>query len=129
MATVESARSVLFIAFGEVSKKVLCALKKDVKDFVCKWYPSLEVEVPAALLLHVTRYSIFSNSSIILPDYRLLLELHALIYSSHPFLCALALTQGASSIFPVGMVCVIWLLSAMWLCFQNFPLLHADREG
>ena len=27
MATAESARSALFIAFGEVSKKVLCALK------------------------------------------------------------------------------------------------------
>ena len=45
-----------FIASGEVSKR-FCALK----DFVCKWYPSLEVEVPAALLLHVTRCSIFST--------------------------------------------------------------------
>ena len=58
MATAESARSELFIAFGEVSKK---GLQVD---------PSLEVEVPAALLLHVTRYSIFSNSSIILPRLR-----------------------------------------------------------
>ena len=58
MAMAESARSALFFH--------ICALK-DVKDSVCKWYPSLEVEVPAALLLHVTRYSIFSNSSIILP--------------------------------------------------------------
>ena len=32
---------------------------KDVKDFVCKWYPSLKVKVPAAFLLHVTRYSIY----------------------------------------------------------------------
>ena len=80
-------QSALFIAFGEVSKKV-CVLK-DVKDSVCKWYPSLEVEVHAALLLHMTRYSIFSNSSIILPG------LWASIgvtrsYSSRPFLCALA---------------------------------------
>ena len=43
---------------------------KDVKDFVCKWYPNLKVEVPTALLLHVTRYSIYSNSSIILPRLR-----------------------------------------------------------
>ena len=35
------------------SAKRFCALT-DVKDFVCQWYPSLEVEVPAALLLHVT---------------------------------------------------------------------------
>ena len=35
-----------FIAFGEVSKR-FCKLK-DVKDFVCKWYPSLEVEVVSA---------------------------------------------------------------------------------
>ena len=46
-----------FITFGEVSRKVLCA--KDVKDFVCKWYPSLEVKVPTALLLHMTKCSIF----------------------------------------------------------------------
>ena len=32
---------------------------KDVKDFVCKWYPSLKVKVPTAFLLHVTRYSIY----------------------------------------------------------------------
>ena len=44
--------------------------------------------MPAALLLHVTRYSIFSNNSISFPG------LHASIgvtssYSSRPFLCAL----------------------------------------
>ena len=47
-----------------------CALTKNVKDSVCKWHPSLEVEVLAALLLHVTRYSIISKSSIILPGLR-----------------------------------------------------------
>ena len=87
MAVAESTWSALFIAFGEVSER-FCALK-DVKDFVSKWYPSLEVEVSVALLLHVTRCSIFSNSSIILPG------LWASIgvtrsSSSRPFLCALA---------------------------------------
>ena len=39
----------------------------------------LEVEVPAALLLHVTRCSIFSNSSIISPGLQVSIgELHAL---------------------------------------------------
>ena len=61
----ESARSVL-LSYLAKSAKRFCALE-DVKDFVCKWYPNLEVEVPTALLLHVTRGSIFSNSSIILP--------------------------------------------------------------
>ena len=65
MATAESTRSVLLSHLAER----FCALK-DVKDFVCKWYPSLEVEVPAALLLHVTTCSIFSSSSIILPGLR-----------------------------------------------------------
>ena len=36
---------------------------------------------------------------------------------------------GASGIFPVGVVCVIWLLSTTWPRFQSFPLLYADREG
>ena len=71
-----------FIASGKVSKKVLCA-----KDFVFQWYPSLEVEVPAALLLHVTRCSIFSNSSIILPRWASIGVTHS--YSKRPFLCAL----------------------------------------
>ena len=66
----------------------ICALK-DVKDSVCKRYPSLEVEVPAALLLHVTRYSIFSNSSIILPGLRASIGVTR-SYSSRQFLCALA---------------------------------------
>ena len=39
-----------FIASGKVSKKVFLCLKM-FKDFVCKWYPSLKVEVPTALLL------------------------------------------------------------------------------
>ena len=66
------------------SAKRFCALK----DFVCKWYPSLEVEVLTALLLHVTRYSIFSNSSIILPGLRASIGVNACSYSSCPFLCA-----------------------------------------
>ena len=61
---------------------------KGVKDFVCKWYPSLEVEVLAALLLHMTRCSIFSNSSIIFPGLRASIGVtHS--YSSHPFICTL----------------------------------------
>ena len=44
----------------------------------------MEVELPAAFLLHVTRYSIFSNSSIIL-DYGLLLELHALTLAARSY--------------------------------------------
>ena len=62
------------------------------KGFVClrfcKWYPSLEVEVPAALLLHVIMYSIFSNNSIILPGLQASIGVTR-SYSSHPFLCAL----------------------------------------
>ena len=64
------------------SVRKFCMLKY-VKNFVCKWYPSSEV--PAALLLHMTRYSIFSNSSIILLDYRLLLELHALTLAARSY--------------------------------------------
>ena len=52
MATVESTRSALLSHLAKSAKR-FCALK-DVKDFVFKWYPSLEVEVPAALFLHVT---------------------------------------------------------------------------
>ena len=66
---------------------------KDVKDSVCKWYPSLEMEVPTALLLHVTRYSIFSNSSIILPGLRASIGVTR-SYSSRPFLCALVLCMA-----------------------------------
>ena len=66
---------------------------KMLKDSVCKWYPSLEVEVPAALLLHVTRYSIFSNSLVILPRLRASIGVtHS--YSSRPFLCALGYMQS-----------------------------------
>ena len=68
MATAESARSALYRVWRSQQKGIMRF--KDVKDFVCKWYPSLKVEVPAAFLLHVTRYSIFSNSSIILPGLR-----------------------------------------------------------
>ena len=71
------------------SAKRFCALK-DVKDSVCKWYPSLEVEVPVALLLHVTRYFIFSNSSIILPGLQASIGVTR-SYSSRPFLCALGI--------------------------------------
>ena len=59
------------------------------KDSVCKWYPSLKVKVPAALLLHVTRYSIFSNSSVILPGLWASIGVTR-CYSSRLFLCALA---------------------------------------
>ena len=58
MATAESARSALLSHLAKSAKR-FCALK-DVKDLVYKWYQSLEVEVPAVLLLHVTRCSIFS---------------------------------------------------------------------
>ena len=88
MATVESTRSALLSHLG-MSAKRFCVLK-DVKDFVCKWYPSLEVEVPAALLLHVTRCSIFSNSSIILPGLQASIGVTRSC-SSHPFLCALVI--------------------------------------
>ena len=59
MATAESARAALLSHLAKSAKR-FCALR-DVKDFVCKWYPSVEVEVPVALLLHVTRCSIFST--------------------------------------------------------------------
>ena len=49
MAMAESTRSALLSCLAKSAKKN-CALK-DVKDFVCKWYPSLKVEVPAAFLL------------------------------------------------------------------------------
>ena len=37
--------------------------------------------------------------------------------------------QWNPSIFPVGVVCAIGLLSTTWLRFQSFPLLYAGREG
>ena len=86
MATAESAWSALLSCLAK-SAKSFCVLK-DIKDFVCKWYPSLKVEVPAAFLLHVTRYSIFGNSSIILPRLRASIGVTR-SYSSRPFLCAL----------------------------------------
>ena len=36
---------------------------------------------------------------------------------------------GATGIFPVGVVLIMWLLSITWLHFQSFPLLYAGREG
>ena len=39
-----------------------------------------------------------------------------------------SLTKGLPVLFPVGLVCVIGLLSATWLHFQSFPLLYAGRE-
>ena len=53
MATVESAPCFVIL--------------KMLKILFASGNPSLEVEVAVALLLHVIRYSIFSNSSIILP--------------------------------------------------------------
>ena len=35
----------------------------------------------------------------------------------------------ASGIFPVSVVCVIGLLSTMWLCFLSFLLLYAGGKG
>ena len=87
MATAESARSTLLSCLAKSAKR-FCALK-DVKDFVCKWYLNLKVEVPTAFLLHVTRYSVFSNSSIILPGLRASIGVTR-SYSSRQFLCALA---------------------------------------
>ena len=49
-----------------------------------KWW-TWHVHAPTALLLHVTRCSIFSNSSTILPGLWLLLELHALILATHSY--------------------------------------------
>ena len=43
MATAESARSALLSHLAKSAKR-FCGLIS-VKDFVCKWYPSLEVEV------------------------------------------------------------------------------------
>ena len=87
MASAESALSALLSHLAKLGKR-FCALK-DVKDCVCKWYPSLGVEVPAVLLLDVTRYSIFSNSSIILPGLRASIGVTR-SYSSCPFFCAVA---------------------------------------
>ena len=87
MATAESAQSALLSCLAKPAKR-FCALK-DVQDFVCKWYPSLKVEVSTAFLLHVTRCSIFSNSSVILPGLQASIGV-TLSYSSRPFLCALA---------------------------------------
>ena len=57
-----------------------------LKIFVCKWYPSLKVEVPAAFLLRVARYSIFSNSSIILPGLRVSIGvIHALTLAARSY--------------------------------------------
>ena len=105
MATAESARSALLSHLPKSAKR-FCALK-DVKDSVCKWYPSLEVEVLAVLLLHVTRYSIFSNSSIILPGLQASIGVtHS--YSSRSFLCALGQTlhDDVLSLLPVS---ILWV--------------------
>ena len=61
MAMAESARSALLSCLVKSAKR-FCVLK-DVQDFACKWYPSLEVEVPVALLLHVTRCSNFARAT------------------------------------------------------------------
>ena len=54
MATAESAQSALLSCLAKPAKW-FCGLK-DVKNFVCKWYPSLKVDAPATFLLHVTRF-------------------------------------------------------------------------
>ena len=46
MAMAEFTRSALLSHLAKSAKR-FCELK-DVKDFVCKWYPSLEVEVVSA---------------------------------------------------------------------------------
>ena len=63
MATAESARSGLLSHLVKSAER-FCALT-DVKDFCLQAVSKRQV--PVALLLHVTRCSIFSNSSIILP--------------------------------------------------------------
>ena len=86
MATTESTQSALLSHLAKSAKRFYVC--KDVKEFVCKWYPSLEVEVSTALLLHVTKCSTFSNSSIILPGLQTAIRATR-SYSSRPFLCAL----------------------------------------
>ena len=88
LTTAEFPRSALLLHLVKSAKR-FCVLKDVTEDFVCNWYPSLEVEVPVALLLHVTRYSIFINSSIILPGLRASIGVTC-SYSNRPFLCALA---------------------------------------
>ena len=78
------ARSALLSCLAKSALR-FCALK-DVKDFVYKWYPNLKVEVPPTFLLHVTGYSIFSRSSIILPGlWACILELHALTLAARSY--------------------------------------------
>ena len=113
MATADSTWSA-FLSHLVKSAKMFCALK-DVKDFVCKWYPSLEVEVPTALLLHMTRCSIYSNSSIILPRAWAPIGVTC-SYSSRLFLCAHAHT---SSTYTLTTVCTVGAHYAYCCCIQN----------
>ena len=82
MATAESTRSVVLSHLAKSAKKF--GALKDVKYFVCKWCPTLEVEVLAALLLHMTRCSIL----IIFPGLWVSIGVTC-SYSSRPFLCTL----------------------------------------
>ena len=112
MATAESARLVLLSHLAKSAKR-FCVLK-DVQDLFSKWYLSLEVEVPAALLLHMTRYSIFSNSSIILPRLQAIGVTQS--YSSRPFLCVLGIaihSRGSYKQLKVGTM-VVYLLHSLW---------------
>ena len=85
MATAESARSALFIAFGEVGKKVLCAL--NMLRFCLQVVSKLGSGSACGFAL--ARDSIFSNSSIIFHGLRASIGVTR-SYSSRPFLCALA---------------------------------------
>ena len=89
MATAEFARSAVLSLLAKSAKRFMQL--KNVEDFVCKWYPSLEMEVVSAAracahdFAPVTKYSLFSNSSIILPGDGLLLELHALTLAARSY--------------------------------------------
>ena len=82
-----------FIVFGEVSKKVLCALK-DVKDFICKWYPSLQVVSKLASGSACGFASACDRVFYFCPDYGLLLELHALTQVARSYALLLWLIIG-----------------------------------
>ena len=66
---------------------------------------------PTALLLHVTRYSIFSNSSIILPRLRASIGVTR-SYSSRPFLCTLVSIYGTFKHYPIHL--------ALYTCMDGF---------
>ena len=93
MATAESARSVLFIVFGEVSEKVLCALK--MLRFCLQVVSKLGSVSARGFALARDQVFYFSNSSVILPGLRASIGVtHS--YSSCPFLCALEVVYAHS---------------------------------